>query len=159
MGTRVKNVSIQISNINIYIYRPRVGLGSYVNERSITFAMVYVSAGTVAAKVQHKNEKKNEKNRNGILHIIGLMMGWQPDVVCDNTHAQQITVHLRSVRPRKLAHVTDIFFSPSPPPKKHVPATAAVIAIFIFETSDTRTTIIPDASGQQRVVLWWRWWR
>lgn len=38
-------------------------------------------------------------------------MGWQPDVVCDNTHAQQITVHLRSVRPRKLAHATDIFFS------------------------------------------------
>lgn len=36
-------------------------------------------------------------------------MGWQPDVVCDNTHAQQITVHLRSIRPRKLAHVTDIF--------------------------------------------------
>lgn len=43
------------------------------------------------------------------------MIGWQPDVVCDNTHAQQITVHLRSIRPRKLAHVTDIFFSPSPP--------------------------------------------
>jgi len=31
---------------------------------------------------------------------------WQPDVVCDNAHAQQITVHLRSIRPRKLARVT-----------------------------------------------------
>lgn len=37
-------------------------------------------------------------------------MGWQSDVVCDNTYAQQITVHLRSIRPHKLAHVTDIFF-------------------------------------------------
>jgi len=57
-------------------------------------------------------------------------MGWQSDVVCDNTYAQQITVHLRSIRPHKLAHVTDIFFLSSPP-KKHDPATA-IIAIFYF---------------------------
>lgn len=77
-------------------------------------------------------------------------MGWQPDVVCDNTHAQQITVHLRSIRPRKLAHVTNIFF-PIFTTEKHDPA---FIAIFIFETSCTHTskTTIPDAFGQQQAV-------
>jgi len=64
-------------------------------------------------------------------------MAWQPDVVCDNTHAQQITVHLRSTHPRKLAHVTNIFF-PIFTAEKHDPATA-IIAIFIFETIATHT--------------------
>lgn len=80
-------------------------------------------------------------------------MAWQPDVVCDNTHEQQITVHLRSTRPLELAHVTNIFL-PISTAEKHDPATA-IIAIFIFETIATHThtskTTIPDASGQQAV--------
>lgn len=38
-------------------------------------------------------------------------MGWQqPDVVCDNTHAQQITVHLRSPFAHVNWHVLRSFF-------------------------------------------------
>jgi len=83
-------------------------------------------------------------------NIIVLTMGWQPDVVCDNTHAQQITVHLRYIRPRKLAHVTNIF-PLSLPPKKHDPATV-IIAIFIFETSNTHTHVENNNSRRLRTT-------
>jgi len=75
-------------------------------------------------------------------------MAWQPDVVCDNTHSQQITVHLRSTRPRKLAHVTNIF-SPIFTTEKHDPTTA-IITIFIFETIVTRTHIENNNSRRLR---------
>lgn len=82
-------------------------------------------------------------------------MRWQPDVVCDNTHAQQITVHLRSIRPRKLALVTNIF-SPSSPPKNTTRQQRLLRFLFLKPATHTHIhtskTTIPDASGQQQAV-------
>lgn len=63
------------------------------------------------------------------------MTGWQPDVVCDNTHAQQITVHLRSIRPRKLARVTRTFFFR----RSHRKNTTIWLLRFLFLKQATRT--------------------
>jgi len=59
-------------------------------------------------------------------------------------------VHLRSTRPRKLAHVTNIFF-PIFTAEKHDPATA-IIAIFIFETIVTHTHIENNHSRRLRTT-------
>jgi len=81
-------------------------------------------------------------------------MGWQSDVVCDNTYAQQITVHLRSIRPHKLAQVTDIFF-PFFAAKKTRPGNSDYCDFLFLKLAthtDPSKTTIPDASGQQQTI-------
>jgi hypothetical protein len=87
-------------------------------------------------------------------------MGWHSDVVCDNTYAQQITVHLRSIRPHKLAHVTDIFFSFFTAKKTRPGNSDYCDFLFLKLATHTQThththsskTTIPDASGQQQTI-------
>lgn len=86
------------------------------------------------------------------------MMGWQPDVVCDNTHAQQITVHLRSIRPRKLAHVTDIFFRRRR--RKTRPGNSGYCDFYFWNKRHTHNNSrrLRTTTGR---VRWWRrrWWQ